>query len=206
MERMVKFGGICAAGLVALVLAAGTARAAEVYIGKPHAGDYRVDICLEWGMQCAGEAAGAWCKSQGFDRAVEWETEADIGAQEPTVVLGNGQVCAESYCDGYFSIVCAREDAWTQSSGQGGLLVELSRNSQQSPQGILVIAVAEADPSQATAAVVDEHGLALLHTAPGSWRLFAVNFNNAQSIPPLPGMSVDVPPGKDGGFATLIPD
>ena len=203
--------GICgrtAAAWLSLLLSsvAGVVQAAEIYIGHPQAGNYRVDICYEWGMQCGGEAADMWCKSNGYTRAVEWEIEHDIGATSPTMVIGSGQVCAEAHCDGYFSIACAREDAWTQSTGHGGMVVTVERTSQVSPEGILVIAVSEQDPSQATAAVIGVNGLAFLHTPPGKWRVFAVDFNNPLPIKPQPGFTAEVQTGKDGEYLTLMPD
>jgi hypothetical protein len=194
--------------LAALVLAmsASGASAAEVYIGLPHVGAYRVDICYEWGMQCSGEAADMWCKSQGYTRALEWEIDHDIGAQNPTMVIGSGQVCNEAHCDGYFSISCAWEDAWTQSTGQGGLLVEVNLNSQQSPEGLLIIAVSEKDPTQAASGVVGINNRALLHAAAGKWRIFVLNFNNPQPIRPQPGEPIEIQAGKDGAYLAMMVD
>jgi hypothetical protein len=189
-----------------LALAAGSASAAEVYIGAPGVGGHRVDICYEWGMQCAGEAAQAWCKAQGYDRAIEWEVDNDIGATHPTMVLSTGQICDQPHCDGYFSIVCALEDDWTKSTGNGGIVVFVERESKQSPEGILVVAVSEQDVHQATAAFVGVNGLALLHAAPGQWRLYAVNYGNSQEIRALPGFVADVPAGKDGAYVTMLVD
>jgi len=183
-----------------------TAGAAEIYIGLPEAGGNRIDICYQWGMQCNGEAADMWCKSQSYDRALEWEVDSDIGAAHPTLVIGTGQVCAEPHCDGYFSITCAREDDWTRSTGLGGLVVEVRRYSQRSPEGILVVAVSEQDPTQATAGVIDLNGKALLHAAPGPWRVYPLNFKNEQPIKPEPGNTINVPGGSEGGFLAIMAD
>jgi hypothetical protein len=189
-----------------LALAAGATQAAEIYIGVPTAGGHRVDICFEWGMQCAGEAAHAWCKAQGYDRAIEWEVDQDIGATHPTMVLSSGQVCDQAHCDGYFSVVCALEDAWTKESGNGGIIVSVERASQQSPEGILVVAVSEQDVHQASAAVVGVTGLALVHAPPGKWRLYPVNFSNAQPIGSSLGETVEVPAGKEGAYKVMNVD
>lgn len=193
---------------VLLALGAGAVGAAEVEFFDPTTGDnYRVDICYEWGMKCAGEAANMWCVAKGFDRALEWKVDQDIGATHPTIIISSGgQICDEAHCDGYSSITCTREDAWTQSTGNGGLLVQVSRNNWQSPEGILIVAVSEQDPSQATAGVADLNSLALLHTPPGKWRLFALNFNNPQPIKPQPGQTIEVAPGKKGGYLDLMLD
>jgi hypothetical protein len=191
---------------VLLTLVSGAVRGAEVLIGIPTVGEHRVDICLEWGMQCNGEAANVWCTSSGYDRAIEWEIDHDIGATHPTLVMASGQICAEAHCDGYFSITCAKEDAWTNSTGNGGIVVAVERESGQSPEGILVVAVSEQDVHLATAALATLNGLALLHAAPGKWRVYAVNHGNPQPIRLLPGFVVDVPPGKDGTYVTLLVD
>jgi hypothetical protein len=193
-------------GLLPALAIAGGAGAAEIQIGNPAVGDHRVDICLEWGMQCNGEAANVWCTSQGYDRAVAWEIDPDIGASHPTLVLGASQVCDQPHCDGYLSITCAIEDAWTNSTGHGGVVVKLERESGDSPEGILLIAVSEQDVRQATAAVVGMHGVALLHAPPGKWRLYAVNYSNPEQIRALPGYIVEVPAGKDGTYVTVLTD
>ncbi|MCU0988416.1 MAG: hypothetical protein MUE63_02220 [Xanthomonadales bacterium] len=187
-------------------LTTGDVRAAETYIGIPAVGEHRVDICYEWGMQCAGEAAQAWCKAQGYDRAIEWEIDHDIGAMHPTLVLGTGQVCDQAHCDGYSSVVCALEDAWTKGSGNGGIVVSVERESKQSPEGILVVAVSEQDVHLASAAVVGVTGLALVHAPPGKWRLYAVNYGNPQQIRPSLGDTVEVPAGKEGMYILLQVD
>jgi hypothetical protein len=191
---------------VLLTLVSGVVRGAEIYIGIPTVGEHRVDICLEWGMQCNGEAANVWCTSSGYDRAIEWTIDNDIGATHPTLVMASGQVCAEAHCDGYFSITCEIEDTWTNSTGNGGVVVAVERDSKQSPEGILVVAVSEQDVRQATAALVGVSGLTLLHAAPGKWRLYAVNHGNPQPIRLLPGFVVDVPAGKDGTYVTMLVD
>jgi hypothetical protein len=195
--------------LLGLLLSASAAAlgAAEVYIGIPTDGTHRIDICLHWGMECAGEAADVYCKSTGYDGAIEWEVDNDIGATHPTVVIGDGKICADAYCDGYFSITCVREDEWTKSTGNGGLFVEVVLSgSIESAQGLMLIAVAELDERTATAAVVDQDNVALLHTPPGKYRVFAQNWKNPQLVRTVPGLAVDVQPGQEGGYAALTVD
>lgn len=192
--------------ILLLAFVATGAPAAEVYLGHPSIGAHRVDICLQWGMQCAGEAAQTWCKAQGYDRAVEWEIDHDIGATHPTMVIGSGQICDQAHCDGYLAVICALEDAWTTATGNGGIVVAVDRESKQSPEGILVIAVSEQDVHQASAALVGVNGLALLHAPPGPWRLYAVNHGNSQQIRALPGFVADVPAGRDGAYVTILVD
>ncbi len=177
--------------------------AAEVYLGRPTVGENRVDICLQWGSGCDGEAAEAYCKSLGYDRMVSWEPDNDIGADHPTIVIGSGQVCADAYCDGYLSVTCALEDEWTQSTGNGGVVAELVSKSGQSPEGILLIAVAEHDVHMTMATIVDSHGLALLHTPPGAYRLFINDYKNTVPIRPQPAYPLDVEGGSTGNFVTI---
>jgi hypothetical protein len=66
----------------------------------------RVDICLNWGSGCGQAAADAFCQKEGFVNAAEFTVAEDIGAQSPTLVVGDGKLCAESYCDGFAMIRC----------------------------------------------------------------------------------------------------
>lgn len=198
-NRVLILAGLLSATLPAL--------AAEVYIARPTDGTHRIDICLHWGMECAGEAADVFCKAKGYDGALGFEVDDDIGGAEPTVVIGTGQVCAEPHCDGYFSITCAREDDWTRGTGNGGLLVEVIRaDSKPSAAGALLVAVSETDERVAASVFVDQYNLGLLHTAPGKYRLFIENWKNTDPVMPLPGATVDVMPGKEGAYLVLQPD
>ena len=81
----------------------------ETQIHHPSDGQNRIDLCLHWGMECAGEAADVYCKSLGFDRVSQWEPDPDVGATSPTVVIGTGQICDQPHCDSFASITCVRE-------------------------------------------------------------------------------------------------
>jgi hypothetical protein len=35
----------------------------------------RLDACYEWAKRCGEEAASAWCKTNGFQRAIDYPTE-----------------------------------------------------------------------------------------------------------------------------------
>ena len=67
----------------------------------------RVDTCLHWGRDCGQPAADAFCANRGYAAAVEFVVASDIGAQTPTLVVGDGKVCAEAFCDGFAMIRCA---------------------------------------------------------------------------------------------------
>ena len=67
----------------------------------------RLDWCVNWGTGCGQDAATAWCKTEGFDVAVASEQAPDIGAATPTKLIATGEVCDQSYCDGFTSISCA---------------------------------------------------------------------------------------------------
>ena len=67
----------------------------------------RLDWCVNWGEGCGGPAATAWCKTEGFDEAVNIKQAPDIGASTPTRLIATGEVCDQSYCDGFTSITCA---------------------------------------------------------------------------------------------------
>ena len=67
----------------------------------------RVDICLNWGSGCGQAAADAFCQKAGFARAAEFTVAEDIGAESPTLVIGDGKLCSEAFCDGFAMIRCA---------------------------------------------------------------------------------------------------
>ena len=64
---------------------------------------YRLDWCLKWGEQCGEPAATAWCRTQGFERATEWNIAQNV---PPTYILGDRQVCNQGYCGGFSRITC----------------------------------------------------------------------------------------------------
>lgn len=68
---------------------------------------YRLNYCLDGEQGCGEPAATAWCKSQGFDRAVRWTQEDNIGALYPTVFIGTGSICDKFLCDGFEEITCS---------------------------------------------------------------------------------------------------
>jgi len=180
---------------------AASAAAVETQIYHPSDGQNRIDLCLHWGMECAGEAADVYCKSLGFDRVSQWEPDPDVGATSPTVVIGTGQICSEPHCDSFASITCVREDDWTKSTGNGGLLVTVVRTkTTESPEGALVIAVLESDVTQPVACVLQQSGSCLLHTPPGKYRVYIENYNNASQLMPHPGVAVEVQSGQGGTY------
>jgi hypothetical protein len=73
----------------------------------PFSDGQRVDICLNWGSGCGQAAADAYCQKAGFARAAEFTVAEDIGAATPTLVMGDGKLCSEAFCDGFAMIRCA---------------------------------------------------------------------------------------------------
>jgi hypothetical protein len=73
---------------------------------NPTVNNYRLDLCLHWGVECGAPAANEFCKTKGFSSAAQWTMATNIGAQSPTFVLGDKKVCNEASCDGFASIHC----------------------------------------------------------------------------------------------------
>ena len=71
---------------------------------KPTANGYRVDRCLFWAQQCDEPAASAWCRTQGYSRATNWQSEN----ASPTRILGDGKICNTPSCGGFSSITCSK--------------------------------------------------------------------------------------------------
>jgi len=68
---------------------------------------YRLDWCRLWGTDCGKGAADAFCRLKGYTGAESWEIDPDIGLRSPTYVIGSGQICNQSFCDGFKYIVCS---------------------------------------------------------------------------------------------------
>lgn len=93
--------------LVALCLASAIAAAETKTFDNPMIGTNRLDWCANWGTGCGADAATAWCKSNAYDHSVDVKQAPDIGASAPTKLIATGEVCDQSYCDGFTSITCA---------------------------------------------------------------------------------------------------
>ena len=98
-------GGIVA--LSALLLSTGLAEAENKTFENPMIGTNRLDWCADWGKGCGADAATAWCKTNAYDHSVNVQQALDIGASAPTKLIATGEVCDQSYCDGFASITCA---------------------------------------------------------------------------------------------------
>ena len=93
--------------LSALCLSSGLAEAETKTFENPMIGTNRLDWCVNWGTGCGADAATAWCKSNAYDHSVDIKQAPDIGASSPTKLIATGEVCDQSYCDGFASITCA---------------------------------------------------------------------------------------------------
>lgn len=92
--------------LLALCLSSGLVEAETKTFDNPMIGTNRLDWCVNWGTGCGADAATAWCKSKAYDRSVDVKQAPDIGASSPTKLIATGEVCDQSYCDGFTSITC----------------------------------------------------------------------------------------------------
>ena len=71
--------------------------------------DMRLDWCRNWGAGCGGPAAELFCHEKGFDKALRWSIEPNVGARGiPTLVFGDGRLCRAPNCSGFRVIVCTR--------------------------------------------------------------------------------------------------
>ena len=93
--------------LLALCLSSGIADAETKTFENPMIGTNRLDWCSDWGKGCGADAATAWCKTNAYDHSVAVQQAPDIGASAPTKLIATGEVCDQSYCDGFTSITCA---------------------------------------------------------------------------------------------------
>lgn len=96
------------AAALGAVLAIGTmpAAAVEQDFAKPKQGGNRLDWCYDWSTGCGKQAADAWCKIKGFQESSAFSIAPDIGASQPTRLIGTGAVCDQAFCDGFSHITC----------------------------------------------------------------------------------------------------
>ena len=78
----------------------------EQTFNKPKVNGKRLDLCVNWGVDCGAPAATAFCQAQGWNTATAYVVAEDIGASTPTRLIGTGAVCDQAYCDGFKSITC----------------------------------------------------------------------------------------------------
>jgi hypothetical protein len=73
---------------------------------EPLVDGFRLDVCRLWSTDCGQPAADAFCASQGYTSANAWDIDYGIGAETPTKILETGEICDQSYCDGFRFIQC----------------------------------------------------------------------------------------------------
>jgi len=80
---------------------------------RPRHLGYNVDWCATWGRGCGEPAANQFCRSRfgATAYALDFRQLTDVGRTEPTIVLGDGKVCNEPFCDGFYWIECATSGA-----------------------------------------------------------------------------------------------
>jgi hypothetical protein len=74
--------------------------------GWPTVDEYRLDTCRWWGTDCGTPAADAFCASRGYMSSIHWVLDEDIGLRTPTRIFETGEICDQSFCDGFKVILC----------------------------------------------------------------------------------------------------
>jgi hypothetical protein len=66
----------------------------------------RVDWCATWGTDCGQGGADLYCE---MEHGVGWYSDSYVAESNvgPTLVLGDGNVCNSSSCDGFAEVTCA---------------------------------------------------------------------------------------------------
>jgi hypothetical protein len=73
----------------------------------PMQDELRLDHCHEWSNRCGDDAANAWCKTKGFERASSDHPVERVGTRG-TKLIGTGQVCNVDACTAFKYITCER--------------------------------------------------------------------------------------------------
>lgn len=63
-----------------------------------------VDNCETWSKNCGEPGAHAYCRSQGYGRALQWE----FNRPGRTWVLGSNRACEGEFCVGFTYVVCTK--------------------------------------------------------------------------------------------------
>jgi hypothetical protein len=84
-----------------------TTRATKTFQAPMYDG-MRLDACFEWANRCGEEPATAWCRTQGFSRAIDYPTE-NVGERGvATRLIGTQQVCNQKICASFVYITCEK--------------------------------------------------------------------------------------------------
>jgi hypothetical protein len=102
-----------AALMLGLAASLASAAAATQTFDRPTYRGDRLDWCLNWGKGCGREAANAYCRSKGFEKATNFSQASNIGARRATRLIGTGAVCDQDFCDGFRRITCFKETTVT---------------------------------------------------------------------------------------------
>ena len=62
----------------------------------------RLDVCYLWGRDCGQHPADTYCRVQGYERAVRFDTEL----ARPTRLASRGGICDADFCAAFKSITC----------------------------------------------------------------------------------------------------
>jgi hypothetical protein len=73
---------------------------------KPKFKGMRLDLCVDWGVGCGQPAAKKYCQLKGWATVDSYVVANNIGADNPTRLIGTSAVCDQDFCDGFKQIVC----------------------------------------------------------------------------------------------------
>lgn len=100
-------------GMLTLITVSASTAATKT-IAKPMYNGNRLDWCVSWAEDCGKPAADAYCRTQGFQRSVNFAPEKHIGWRSPTRLIGTGATCDLNHCDGFRFITCLKRPAMAQ--------------------------------------------------------------------------------------------
>lgn len=67
----------------------------------------RLDNCFAFGKACGQRAADTYCRVQGYEKSVRFDTER----ARPTRVIADGSLCDGDFCVAFKSITCSTSAA-----------------------------------------------------------------------------------------------
>jgi len=105
-RTFIRIAALC---MIAVFIAAGSASLASAKTTsfyKPKWNGDRLDWCVNWAQGCGKQAANAFCKAKGYKNVTAFSMDPNIGAVQPTRLIGTGAVCDQGFCDGFKTVTC----------------------------------------------------------------------------------------------------
>lgn len=108
-------------GLLAVLTGVTSAHAEVRSFADPKHGGYAVSYCSANGDVCGERVADAWCRSHGFQSAVDWSVRLGRDLSTTTLAIDSEALCRGAQCESFASISCETPGRAFSMPALGGL-------------------------------------------------------------------------------------